>query len=239
MIPDPNVHENGPRESPRGGPDLLLEPLILYGILFLPGALRHDPPAELAVFSINREIVRIIAYNLPALALIWYLRRTPGLCRRSGLRRESGETIPRPGSGDLFAFLLVFPALILTGICVSRVAALFPGIPGGFKIEGPQGIAGFFAVFFSCISTGYLEEGYFRYYLGEKLGEFGLGPRAFLLISTVLFSLCHLYEGPWGTMNSLLAAVILALAYIRFRGLHGIALAHGFYNIVVYLASGI
>jgi membrane protease YdiL (CAAX protease family) len=206
---------------------MVLEPLILYGILFLPGALRREPPAELAVFSLSREMIRVIAYNLPALALIWYLRWSRG-----------GRVSP-PGLRDLFTFLLVFPALILTGICISRIAVLFPEIPGNFNIGAPGDIAGFLAVFISCISTGYLEESYFRYYLGEKIGEFGLGPRAFLAISTVLFSLCHVYEGPWGTMNSVLAAVILALAYTRFHGLHGLALAHGFYNFVVYLASGI
>ncbi|MDR1443634.1 MAG: CPBP family intramembrane metalloprotease, partial [Treponema sp.] len=103
--------------------------------------------------------------------------------------------------------------------------------------EGPGNITGLAALVFSCVSTGYLEEGYFRYYLEEKTGELGLGPRAFLLISVVLFSFCHVYEGPWGTMNSVLAAVILALIYIRFHSLHGIALAHGFYNLVVYLSS--
>jgi membrane protease YdiL (CAAX protease family) len=224
---DPPFHKKSPPGQPGGGADPLLEPLILYATLFLPGALRREPPAELAAFSAAGEIVRVAAYNLPALALIWYLRRKSG--------RNRG--FPRPGSGDLFTFLLVFPALILTGICVSRIAALFPDIPGSFRIEAPGDIAGFFILFLSCISTGYLEESYFRYYLGEKIGEFGLGPRSFLLTSTALFSLCHLYEGPWGTMNSILAALILALAYTRFHSLHGLALAHGFYNLAVYLAS--
>jgi membrane protease YdiL (CAAX protease family) len=250
MIPDlPNPdHEIRPPEPRRGGWDLLLEPLILYGILFLPGALRHEAPADLAVFSINREIIRIAAYNLPALALIWYLHRIsgrsgggPGVGSDRSSGRSSGGTgaALRPGLGDLFSFLLVLPALFLTGICVSRAAALFPGVPGGFRIEGPRDPAGYAAVFLSCLSTGYLEESYFRFYLQEKVEEFGLGKRSFLFISAALFSLCHLYEGPWGTMNSLLAALILALAYIRFRGLHGIALAHGFYNFGVYLLSGI
>ncbi|MDR2375894.1 MAG: CPBP family intramembrane metalloprotease [Treponema sp.] len=227
--PEPQIHDHKTLGHPNVTPDMFLEPLILYGILFLPGALHHEPPAELAVFSMSREIIRIAAYSLPALALIWYLQWKSG---------QSGR-VSLPGLQDLFTFLVVFPALILTGICVSRIAALFPEIPEGFKIEAPADAAGFFVVFLSCISTGYLEESYFRYYLEEKIRKCGLGTRAFFLISTVLFSFCHVYEGPWGTMNSILAAMILALAYVRFHGLHGLALAHGFYNIVVYLASGI
>jgi len=50
----------------------------------------------------------------------------------------------------------------------------------------------------------------------------------------VLFSLCHVYEGPWGILNAVLAGIILSLLFIRFRSLHGIAWAHGAYNIFVY-----
>jgi membrane protease YdiL (CAAX protease family) len=204
-----------------------LEPLILYCILFLPGALRHAPPAELAVFSANREITRIIAYNIPALALIWYLRR-----RETGPKKTFLPTLK-----DIFAFLWAFPALVLTSLTVSLAASFFPGLPGGVKIQGPGNIIGLLVMFLSCISTGYLEESYFRYYLGKKFDELGLSPWAFILISTALFALCHVYEGPWGTMNSILAALILALVYTRFRTLHGLALAHGLYNAVVYLTS--
>jgi hypothetical protein len=227
-FPSPQDPENGSPKNPEKRPDLFIEPLILYGILFLPGALRHDPPAELMVFSVYRELIRTFAYNLPALALIGYLWWKSG---------RTGKVF-LPGLRDLFGFLLAFPSLVLTGICVSRAAAFFPELPANIRIEAPGDFAGFAALFFSCISTGYLEEGYFRYYLGEKTGKFGLGPRSFLLISTVLFSFCHVYEGPWGTMNSVLAAVILALGYIRFRSLHGIALAHGVYHLVVYLGAG-
>jgi membrane protease YdiL (CAAX protease family) len=117
------------------------------------------------------------------------------------------------------------------------MAALFPDSPGGLSIGPPEGVSGLAVMMGSCLSTGYLEESYFRYYLGGKFKEAGLGPRAFILVSTALFTLCHFYEGPWGTLNSLLAALILALVYTRFHSLHGLALAHGFYNAGVYLIS--
>jgi membrane protease YdiL (CAAX protease family) len=202
-----------------------LEPLILYCILFLPGALRHDPPAELAIFSLGRELTRTIAFNLPALALIWYLQQRFNQTKKALL----------PGRKDLFAFLCAFPALMLTSLSVSLASSFFPGLPGGIKIEGPRDIIGLLVVFLSCISTGYLEEGYFRYYLGKKFDEQALEPWVFILTSTALFALCHRYEGPWGTMNSILAGLILAFIYTRFRSLHGLALAHGFYNLTVYV----
>jgi hypothetical protein len=203
---------------------VFFEALLLYCIMFLPGVLPGEIPPEPAVFSISGGLIRIIAYNLPALALIWYL-----------WRRD--RTIPLPSLGDLFAFLWAFPGLILTSFSISMAAARFPGQDQGFRTGIPEGIAGLAVMFFSCISTGYLEESYFRYYLGEKFKEAGLASWVFMLISTTLFALCHLYEGPWGMMNSMLAALILGLLYLRFRCLHGLALAHGFYNAVAYLVN--
>jgi membrane protease YdiL (CAAX protease family) len=86
----------------------------------------------------------------------------------------------------------------------------------------------------SCLSTGYLEESYFRYYLLGKLEDFGLSPLVSILMGVLLFSFCHLYEGPWGVLNAFLAGTLLSLIFVRFRSLHGIALAHGLYNIFVY-----
>jgi hypothetical protein len=205
-------------------PVVFLEALLLYCILFLPGALRQGPPPEPVVFSTSRELIRIAAYNLPALALIGYLWRR-------------NRALPLPRRGDLFAFLWAFPSLILTGISISMAAASFPGQSPGVGIGAPRGAAGLVVMSLSCLCTGYLEESYFRYYLGEKIREMGLGAWVFVLASTALFTLCHLYEGPWGTLNSLLAALILGLVYIRFRCLHGLALAHGLYNAAVYLVS--
>ena len=211
-----------PDQGPRFRPAVFLEALLLYCILFLPGALRGESPPEPVFFSISGELTRIIAYNLPALALIWYLWR-------------KDNAFPSLSLKDLFAFLWAFPSLILTGLSVSMAAAHFPGQAQGFRAEAPGG--GMAVMFLSCLSTGYLEESYFRFYLGGKIRETGLPFWVFMLISGVLFALCHLYEGPWGTMNALLAALILGLIYIRFRCLHGLALAHGLYNAAVYLTS--
>jgi membrane protease YdiL (CAAX protease family) len=35
-------------------------------------------------------------------------------------------------------------------------------------------------------------------------------------------------------LNAVLAGALLALVFLRYRSLHGIALAHGLYNVFVY-----
>jgi membrane protease YdiL (CAAX protease family) len=42
------------------------------------------------------------------------------------------------------------------------------------------------------------------------------------------------YEGPWGFLNAALAGTALAFVFLRYGSLHGIALAHGLYNLFAY-----
>jgi membrane protease YdiL (CAAX protease family) len=86
----------------------------------------------------------------------------------------------------------------------------------------------------SCLGTGFLEESFFRFYLFNKLDNRFTGERARLLLSTVLFALCHIYEGPWGVLNAAMAGCFLSILFLKYRSLYGIAAAHGFYNILVY-----
>ncbi|GHV41046.1 hypothetical protein AGMMS49546_16140 [Spirochaetia bacterium] len=222
----------------------LIEPLILYIILFLPGALSHGPPPELVVFSLNGEIRRILIFNIPSLALIWYLLLRPGACRRDCKFRAFGpqslsgrpkeRVLPPFRRQDLYAILCALPGLLLIGFCISLVSSRFFEAPAGMSLEAPPDSIGWIVMILSCLSTGYLEESYFRYYLLEKLEAFGLSPLMAIIMGVLLFSFCHIYEGPWGALNAFLAGVLLSLIFVRFRSLHGVALAHGLYNIFVY-----
>ncbi|GHT91449.1 hypothetical protein FACS1894140_2120 [Spirochaetia bacterium] len=196
----------------------LIEPLILYVILFLPGAMKTEPPPELVAFSTAAELRRILIFNVPSLALIWYL-----LLRK----------VPRFRLKDLYSALFALPALLLTGFSIALVSSRFE-LPAGLNIEAPPNITGWIVMIFSCLSTGYLEESYFRYYLLGKLEAFGLSPLIAILAGALLFSFCHIYEGPWGVLNAFLAGIMLSLIFVRFRSIHGLALTHGLYNIFVY-----
>jgi membrane protease YdiL (CAAX protease family) len=127
--------------------------------------------------------------------------------------------------------------MILIGLTISVVAPFFAAIPAGVPAASPNLPAEWIIMILSCITTGYLEESYFRFYLLNKLENFGTSPGTAVLISVLFFSLCHIYEGPWGMLNAFLAGTLLAVVYFRFKSLHGIALAHGLYNIFVYVAG--
>jgi membrane protease YdiL (CAAX protease family) len=61
-----------------------------------------------------------------------------------------------------------------------------------------------------------------------------LAPAPGILVSVALFSLCHIYEGPWGVTNAAFAGLLLSLIYRHYGALHGLAWAHGLYNVFIY-----
>jgi membrane protease YdiL (CAAX protease family) len=206
------------------------EPLILYWVLFLPSWGFPAPEAEVFAFSINRELGRIFAYNLPALALIRHL-----------VLRDGRSLAPLPGPWprrrDLVTALFTLPALAGLGALVSLLGSLFPEPVAAPEFGFPQGPAAVAVMILSCLSAAYLEETYFRFYLFRQLA--GAGPAKAALVSSLLFALCHLYEGPLGVLNAFAAGLLLFYIFARRHSLHGIAWAHGGYNVFVYVMAAI
>jgi membrane protease YdiL (CAAX protease family) len=183
--------------------------------------------AEAIPFSSYRELSRTLGYTIPALALLWYL-----ILEKKSLPRA--EERIKPGLRDVYPLLIGFPCLVLIGLGISLMMAKFSPIPIPPRVEGPVNALGWTAMAFSCLGTGYLEESYFRYYLLTKLKETVSLRWVRVFVSTAFFALCHVYEGPWGVLNALLAGILLAVLYERCKSLHGVALAHGAYNAFVY-----
>ena len=230
-----------------------MEPIILYFVLFFPGIYASGLSGEVAPtgiipFSAIRELGRTLTYTIPSLALLWYIV----------MDRDSPDKMPERAKGrlfpglkklqkrDFFPFAVGLPGLILIGLAVSQLVSilviyenLFPeSFSPPLLVEAPGSVWGWIVMAFSCIGTGYLEESYFRYYLLTRLESRLPNPAIRTIVSTILFSFCHMYEGPWGILNAVLAGLLLSMLFIRYGSVHGVAWAHGAYNIFVY-AMGI
>ena len=216
-----------------------MEILILYFVLFFPGVFASPAAADLIngsiqtiPFSVQQNLVRTLVWSLPSLALLWYL-----ITDKKGLPAMAGF---KPEKRDLLPFSLGLCGLFIIGLGISFSASFlsdYTGLTIPPKIEAPVSAAGWMVMVFTCLGTGYLEESYFRYYLLMKLENTVSRASLKIAFSTLLFSLCHAYEGPWGIFNSVLAGVFLSLLFIRYRSLHGIAWAHAGYNMLVYIMA--
>ncbi|MDR0496377.1 MAG: CPBP family intramembrane metalloprotease [Treponema sp.] len=214
---------------------ILAEGLILYFVLFFPGIYSSGFPGKIEhngtiPFSTFMELGRTMTYTVPSLALLWYLislRKSTGEYSFSSLKLKNLQ------NNDFLSFIIGLPGIILIGLGVSLLVSLYSHSAPPPKIQAPGSVLGWLVMVFSCLSTGYLEESYFRYYI-LTAGVATPQPVTRAIFSIILFSLCHLYEGPWGVMNAVLAGSLLSILFLRYRSLHGIAWAHGAYNIFIY-----
>ncbi|MDR2575956.1 MAG: CPBP family intramembrane metalloprotease [Treponema sp.] len=210
-----------------------IEPFILYWVLFLriPAGITPGEGAAGAVameFSWTAEIARIFIYTLPSLALVWYL-----VLKKVKSLKATGIRFPQ--KKDFVVAFMAFCALTLIGVTISLVSAKFGEAAMLRQSLSPRTVTAWAVLVVSCISSAYLEESYFRFYLFSRKEEMGLGPHRAVLVSTLLFSICHIYEGPLGFLNAALSGVVLADVFLRFRSLHGVAAAHALYNILAYV----
>ncbi|MDR1073508.1 MAG: CPBP family intramembrane metalloprotease [Treponema sp.] len=240
----------------------IIEAIILYFVLFFPSVFSSVEGGSAIAFSINHALSRIFIYNAPPVALIWFLvlrkKQTATPAKRrlfSPAPRNLASLNPMGlshmdsfmfNAGNFLAtFILALSGLILINISASLANGLVERITGGgfgadFGVQTPDTAAGWFVLCLLCLSAAYLEESFFRFYLSDRLKEFGFYPA--MLISSVSFAYCHLYEGVFGVVNALLAGLFLFFIFKKrksgngMRTLHALAFAHGVYNALVYAA---
>ncbi len=231
----------------------LLEALILYLVLYAPALFTGIVPCGTLSFSVERELVRVFAYNIPSLALICYLllkgnsfkSRDPSVLQFSKTGAFSPAGIARIVRGSAFTFILSLAGLFAIAALTAALRALWEyGFGSGANsvsvvLETPTTVAGWFVLCLSCLATGYCEEGFFRLYLSDRLRDLGFYPA--MLVSSAAFAYCHVYEGFFGVLNALSAGLFLFFLFAKRGGnptaLHGLAFAHGAYNALVYAAA--
>ena len=212
---------------------IYIEALILYILLFFSGsaAFLTGNYFASADFSASAELLKIILYYLPSLALIWYLIYKPLTENLSAL------ALFRFGKNDLVSGIITLPGLLIIGTGITVFSSHIDGSAAQISLHSPSTAAEWIILCIICIFSAYLEESYFRYYLLTKRKEFNLNSVSALALSVILFSVCHLYAGPWSFLNAVICAVFLGCVFLRFRSLHGIAIAHAMYNVFAFVLA--
>jgi membrane protease YdiL (CAAX protease family) len=208
---------------------IYLEALLIYILLFFSGSASFFVSAAAAEgFSSHVELLKIFLYCIPSLALIWYL-----LLRVKSVK----EWNIKPGKNDLISGLITLPCLLITGFAIAFISSYTGESNIQVKQNFPSASFEWVILSFSCILAAYLEESFFRFYILSRRDELKMSAISAMILSVALFSICHIYEGPWGFLNAVLSAVILAFVFLRYNAIHGIAIAHGLYNIAVFVIN--
>ena len=217
---------------------IYIEAIILYILIFFSGSAAAFSlnPGE---FSITAEIYKSALHTIPSLALIWYLvnksKMTDVLLVR-GYYVPASTLDVRFRKNDLISAARALPCLLAAGI-VTTIASSISGTTARIIVYAPVTAAGWITLCVSCFLGAYLEESYFRFYLLSKRNEFNLNAKGALALSVILFAACHIYAGPWSFINALISGVVLGFIFLRYNAIHGLAIAHGLYNIIAYYVN--
>ncbi len=210
------------------------EALLLFLAFFLPGFVAQAAMRSAGAVTTLGLLQSVVA-GVPQFLLMASIAgaRGPWSSPRWGL-------VPFGARDGLVTALLVLACFALAVPFFALVTSLPPhwtkGFVSGYRwgLQGPSQIP--VALLFS-LTAGYREEFYFRAYLLQRMEEMGAGNAAAIALSTGLFCIGHVYEGPLGVFVAAVLGLVFALAYKKRKNLHIIAIAHGLYNTLVLSLS--
>lgn len=212
---------------------LCKEMLILFSVFFLPGIIAQSGAMAGASFDNMMYLIQIVLVAVPQVLLILYVLELRGDTDRErfGLHQIRAR--------DLLSGLLYYLALLGVFIPVGLLVSL---LPNENMREAIPNVSWSFsrlellpAIALAMLAVGYREELFFRSYMVTRLEQLGLGGLGAIIVSTILFSIGHLYQGVAGLAVSLVIGMLFGVIYVRRRNLHGLAIAHALYNVTVLL----
>jgi len=212
---------------------------LLFSVLFLPGIVSQGAGVDPAGFERVAYHLLVLAVALPQLLIVLYVSdlRIPGSSLRFGWRAPSWKDA---GTAAL-TYLGVMGGAITISAIIGAISAFLPEIESAFlprvmwRFSAPALIP---LALISSLAVGYREEVFFRAYLINRSSEIGVSTVGAVGGGAVLFAVGHLYQGVAGFVVALLLGVALGAIYARTRSLHGVAVAHGLYNLTILLISG-
>ncbi len=208
---------------------------LLFAVLFLPGMFAQAGQIDPGAFDSIAYHVQILVVAIPQVLLVVAVGdlRRPGSARRYGFRP--------PDRSDLFATIIGLSATWVTVGLVSVAAGLIGAGTDAMQPAVSWTFDRYELIPLAAISTlaiGYREEVFFRAFVADRAEEAGFDARAALGVAALVFAIGHVYQGLAGFVVSLAIGAVLAAVYYRTRSLHGVAIAHGLYNLLVLLAAG-
>lgn len=214
----------------------LLEPLLLFSVIFLPGFISQgvQEAAPDMFESLYFNIFYIIS-AIPQLLLILYI-----IVLKPGRKLENFDLgafrvsdIPKSLLTLTGIFLVILPVGYFTVLLEPEIDnQLVYGT--GWQFSNFRMIP---LVLISCLVTGYTEELFFRSYLFKSLRNFGAGILPSAVTVNLLFGAGHIYEGYYAFAATAVIGAFLTFVFVKTKSIHTIAIGHGLYNFSVLMIS--
>ena len=214
---------------------------ILFALFVGPGLFASVAVEDL--FSSLTPLLAIITHNGAFSLLILYL---------TDLRGERhmvwhGERSPQGISGRVISICIVAGALFTTAFLLAFVystmgieAHATETVPPLRALSQTASPFVWIPLFVGTMfSIGFVEELFFRGYLLRRFRQLNLSPSLSVVLSGLLFSVGHRYQGMIALVFSFAAGVILAVLWRKRGGLLPFAMGHALYNAMVLALRGL
>jgi hypothetical protein len=220
----------------------LLEIALLFLVFYLPGYLWPGLQLDYGAANLGPYMLQFLTIAPPQILLLLYILNLRAESAGGNTQLRLAEFgLRRPRSTDLLYALAIFGGIVALLLLLGLILSLLPAagrsmFTRGFrwKLEEPRLIP---LVLLFCLVTGYREELFFRSYLITRFSQLGLPAAAGVGLSTMLFSVGHLYQGVAGLAVAVIQGLYFAILFVRLRNLHPLALAHGLYNAAALLVT--
>ncbi len=214
---------------------------VLFALFVIPGA---TAPASLVEFAGHlRPLLALALRNGAFFLLVQYLldieeERTfamHGACR------------PKTPVGTVGTAVVVWTTLLMISLIVAFIAERV-GVVDGASREEVGTILHILdnrypyvlwipILVVTLLTVGYVEELFFRTYLIFRFRQLGLAESKTVVLSALLFSAGHGYQGVVALFFAFVAGLILGLMWYRRPHLHAFAVGHTLYNITALVIS--
>jgi uncharacterized protein len=206
------------------------EILLFFAAFFLPGYAAQGffaPPGSASNLLMLQSVLTGVPQFLLMAWVVTARDRTPP--STWGLVIPRAQDVVRTLLLLAACFAAIMPFVILLVALPPDVSrSLGSGYRWGLQSAAQIPLAVLFG-----LTAGYREEFFFRAYLLGRLGELGIAVPGAVAVSTVVFCLGHVYEGPLAIGFTAALGVVLCAAWLRWKNLHVLAVAHGAYNTLI------
>jgi membrane protease YdiL (CAAX protease family) len=199
---------------------ILIEAVFLYFVFFA-CAVFSSGRAEITITA-KGELLSLLFFKLPLIVAILSIK-IPGAERR-GLQ---------PTCKNLFlSAAAALAGLFLAAFLIMFVSNIILGTENTTRINIGNYPLIHIIIIVSSVSTAYLEELFFRFFLLKTFSN--MPPPAAVTLSSVMFAACHIAQGVQGITNAFAAGIILCVIFLRLKSFYGIVIAHALFDIIVF-----
>lgn len=212
----------------------IIEAFILFAAFFLTSAINFNTSPE--PVNYNNIFFHLIFYShaLPKLVLVMYFVKYKNKEPLSALGIKKLQ-VP-----DFLRAVLLLMAMFTVLFII--VGPIFSFIPESHLEDVPDvsfsfSFVAFFFLITTCLLTGYWEEIFFRGFLLSRFEKAAIPRVERILISSILFAVCHVYNSWFGLINAFIFGILLGFVWDHFRRIHIVAIAHALFNFILIITS--